>query len=197
MAPAYGDHVKEAAKTLHQEGLSSREIKARLAAGNAGLSFKIEPSERTIDQWRAHWRREGIRAGLSVRDGDEEAVENTIYRQVLAVAREHMADMAEKQTKGIVEPSDVTKMDRFMKIIDAARYRRQLRQASKTRTLDPREAGQLGDAGNAASSESMLETLAREERERTERQARETANPGDSSRSGACATSTNGYATTS
>lgn len=193
MSSAYGDHIKEAARTLHQEGLSSREIQARLAAGNAGLAFKVEPSQRTIDKWRAQWRREGIRAGLAVREGDEEAVENAIYRQVLAIAREHMAYISEKQTKGVIEPKDVTMTDRFMKTIDAARYRRQLREESKTRKLDPRHAGYLGDVGDAGSKESMLETLARAERNRKGREGLDDSATNEVADPVSCATQTNGY----
>ena len=79
MSTAYDETVRQAAKVLHIEGLSSREIRERLNSGTAGLSYVVDPAERTIDQWRRAWKAEGSVAGFSVRSGDEEAVEDAVY----------------------------------------------------------------------------------------------------------------------
>jgi transposase len=162
MATEYSDEAKEAARVLHIEGASSREIKERLNSGKAGLPYLVDPSERTIDNWRRAWKDQGVLAGFAVRSGEEDAVEEAIYRQLLAFARKATHDLGQAEMEGTATTPMVMRVGGYLKIIDAVKYQRQLRTKAKAGKLTPAEGGHLGSASDSAKPESMLARMARE-----------------------------------
>lgn len=165
-ATAYGPEVRQAVKTLHLEGLSSREIRERLATGTAGLPYSVEPGERTIDGWRRQWKRDGIREGFRVRDGDEQTVEDAIYRRILGLYRQELNGVEDAMIAGKANVKAVSRLAKYQAIVDATRYQRQLRENAAKGSLTPEEGGYLGAASGEAKPGSMLARLAREERDR-------------------------------
>lgn len=132
--------------------------------GKAGLSYKVEPSERTIDGWRRRWKDEGEFAGFAVRAGEQEAVEEAIYRRILGLVQKEISDLEDQAMSGEGSLGTLRRVQRYMAIIDAARYQRQLREKARTGKLTPSEGGHLGKASSMAKPESMLSRLAAEEK---------------------------------
>jgi hypothetical protein len=163
MATAYGDEVKEAARCLHLEGHSSAAIRERLSNGNAGLSYSVEPSERTVDKWRQSWKRDVVRAGFQVRAGEEEIVADTIYRRLLGIYRERIQRLDESVQDGKPDFAVLRQVAVLQQIVDSARAKRQVRERKAAGlTVTPAEEGAI-QGGAPADSESILERLAREQ----------------------------------
>lgn len=163
MAEAYGDEIKEAAQTLHIEGFSSREIKERLAQGNAGLPYRVDPAERTIDGWRRKWKREGIRTASLVRAGDEESTADAIYRRLLGLYRQALSKLEDQELKDRVDPALVKRIGQYQAIIDAARVKRSIvSKRNKGERLTETEGAAIADTNGKAEGPSMLEVLARQ-----------------------------------
>jgi hypothetical protein len=161
----YGPEIKEAAMTLHMAGLKSREIKERLEAGTAGLPYKTDPSERTIDKWRAQWKREGVKTALAVRAEDVEKTEELIYRRFLGLMNQRMSELEDATIDGSSSTSQVNQIGAFFKIMNGVQYQRQLRDSARKRKLTPQEGAALSGPVGMAKPESMLDMLAREERD--------------------------------
>lgn len=159
MATVFGDEVKAAAKTLHIEGLKSAEIRERLMNGNAGLPYTAEPSERTVDKWRRSWEREGTRAGLMVRAGDETFVEDANYRRLLGLYRLKLSQLEELSVKGGTDLALSKEVTMLQSASDAARAKRiTMKKRQEGIPLDKEEGGEL-TSGNV----SMLDRLASEQ----------------------------------
>lgn len=126
MATVYPPEVKEAARALYRNGVGPTETLRRLKEKTAGLEASYTPSKGLVEKWRAEFKRQGDLAGMTVREEEIEQVENLIYRQGLALARDWMKRMTERQSKGNTEPNDVLTTDRYMKMIDGAKKRRYL-----------------------------------------------------------------------
>lgn len=159
---AYSPEVKEAARVLHIEGLPSREIKDRLSRRTAGLTYSVDPSERTIDKWRKEWKNQGILAGYSVQAGEEEAVEEAIYRQFLGVARMASKQLVDATLSNTVTVPMIQRINAYLKVIDAVKYQRLLRERAQQGTLTPKDAGGLGAASDMAKPESMLHRMTKD-----------------------------------
>lgn len=177
--PTYGDEVKEAAKTLHIEGLSSPEIRDRLANGNAGLPYKIQPSERTIDGWRRRWKREGIRAASIVRAGDEESAENAIYRRLLGIYRQALAKLEDQEISGNVDSALPGRIRTYQATVDAARAKRAIvSKRERGQTLTANQASELGQGEQQKTPALMLDRLAALEADRETGQTEPTTSKG-------------------
>lgn len=160
MADAYGPEIKQAAKTLHIEGLNSAEIRQRLADCDAGLPFPVKPSERAIDNWRRAWKREGVRQGYAVRMGEEDAVENAIYRRLLGVYRYKLQQLEDLMVKGNSDLALAREIAILQTITDSARAKRQtMRKRAKGTALNSEEGAEL----RGESEDSILMRLAAEE----------------------------------
>lgn len=160
---AYGPEIKQAALTLHLEGLSSREIRAALSEGRAGLPHQVTPGKRTIDLWRRNWRKEGKIPGAAIKAGEETAIEDAIYRRILALYQHDLQTVEDSICKnGNVNVQAVSRLVRYQAIVDATRYQRQLRETAQHRKLTPEEGGHLGAASAEAKPGPMLRRLARE-----------------------------------
>ncbi len=165
---AYGPEVKQAALTLHLEGLSSGEIRAALSEGRAGLPHPVTPGKRTIDLWRRDWRKEGKTPGAGIKAGDEAAIEDAIYRRILALYQRDLQTVEESIFDGKnVNVQAVSRLVRYQAIVDATRYQRQLRETARHRKLTPEEGGHLGAGSAEAKPGPMLRRLAREETSRS------------------------------
>jgi len=164
MADAYGQDIKDAAKILHLEGLRSREIREKLASGNAGLPFEVDPSTRTIDGWRKKWKLDGIRAGLYVRPGEEEEQEDAGYRRLLGIHREALLRLDESVQRGKPNQAWVKAVSQLQATVDQARNRRR-QQARRERgaKLSSEESAEMG--GPSVDPGSILEALAAEQSE--------------------------------
>lgn len=165
-AKPYGPEIREAAKTLHIEGLNAREIRERLATGTAGLAVPVKPGERTIGLWITAWNREGIRRGFRVRTGDEEAVENAHYRRILALARETADRLDREIGKGTANLDLARQLEVLQKIIETTRAKRKISDIkARGEPLTNPEVGELGDTGGTALGRLVLAEKQREKRE--------------------------------
>lgn len=176
MAEAYSEEIREAAKILHLEGFNSREIRARMGEKRAGLPYSIRPSVRTIDQWRAKFKRDGIRAGLSVPPGTEDQEEEAGYRRLLAIRREVLLRLDESVQSGKPSHQWIKAADQLQSAVDRARGRRKvLAKRERGAKISNEEAAEFG-AGNVDQSD-LLESLAAEHQD----QAGQDGKPGGSS----------------